>query len=197
MATVLRVVTAESSVSVQAEQAGSARMAALVDAIAAGSEGALSQLYELTLARVYGLALSMLENPADAEEVTEDVYLKAWHQASSFDAQRGPVLAWLLTMCRSKALDLLRARRRRLRLQDSVSEQPQQTSEAWNGLLIDDSLLGREIAKLPLLQRQVLVLSYFRGYSHQEIANALDMKLGTVKTHIRRTVDALREVLQP
>lgn len=171
-------------------------LAALVQSAAAGDDSAIAALYEQTVSLVYSLALSILGSTADAEEITEDVFVKVWHQCGQYDAERGTVQAWLLTICRSKALDCLRARRRRQRLQSALAEQPADVGLEAAQLLIDDSRLGRAISTLSATQQQVLVLSYFRGHTHQEISDALDMKLGTVKTHIRRTLIALRELLQ-
>ena len=85
-----------------------AQMQTWVTAIAGHDEQALAQLYEATLSRVYGLALGITHNPQAAEEVSEDVYWQVWRKAPRFDSQRGNVIAWLLTITRSRALDYLR-----------------------------------------------------------------------------------------
>ena len=85
-----------------------AQMQAWITAITARDEQALAQLYEATLSRVYGLALGITHNPQAAEEVSEDVYWQVWRKAPRFDSQRGNVIAWLLTITRSRALDYLR-----------------------------------------------------------------------------------------
>jgi RNA polymerase sigma factor (sigma-70 family) len=163
-------------------------------------EQALTALYEATLGRVYGLALRITRNVQTAEEVAEDTFWQVWRQAPRFDATRGTALAWLLTMARSRALDALRARDRA-----EVMEDPEtlMDSEAcWStdpqnilATLQTDSLLHQALSHLEPLPRQLIALAFFRGLTHEEIATQADLPLGTVKSHIRRALSALRELL--
>ncbi|PTQ78808.1 RNA polymerase sigma-70 factor (ECF subfamily) [Nitrosomonas oligotropha] len=181
--------------------AGDAQMHAWVTAIARHDEQALAELYEATLARVYGIALRITRNPQAAEEVSEDVYWQVWREAPRFDAQRGNVIAWLLTIARSRALDYLR------KTDDAeLCEEPELllTNEPSHDGDLQDLLaaaqnnakLNQALQQLEPVQRQLLAMAFFRGLTHEEIAVFSDMALGTVKSHIRRALKQLHDVLE-
>jgi RNA polymerase sigma-70 factor (ECF subfamily) len=168
--------------------------------MAAGDEQALTTFYDLTLGRVYGLALRIAGQPEAAEDVVCEVYLQVWRQAGNYNAARGPVLAWLLTICRTRALD---ARRRR----DPAQTHPDPEllrGEPPSELAPPDILetlesnraLHAALQGLGSEQRQMIALAFFRDFSHQEIATYLGLPLGTVKSHIRRAQLALRAALR-
>jgi len=175
-------------------------LAALMSDIVARSDAALTQLYDLTASKLYGLARSMVSNTADAEEVVCDVYVQVWQTAASFDASRGSVLAWLMMICRSRSLDLLRQRRHR----PEHSDEPVPEDHAAEDAAPDDMLaqfqegtaVYRALAQLTPLRRRLVGLAFFKGLSHQEIAEALKLPIGTVKSHLRRSLRALRDVLE-
>src|SRR5688572_5531745 len=104
---------AETRVRVAAMEGSVPGLEELMAAIVARSDAALAQMYDLTASKLYGLARAMLGNVADAEEVVCDVFVQVWQTAPSFDATRGSVLAWLMMICRSRALDVLRQRKSR------------------------------------------------------------------------------------
>lgn len=160
---------------------------------------ALAELYDNTVARILALARAMLRNQADAEELVCEVYERAWLRADTFDATRGTVLAWLLTICRSQALDRLRKRRALLRKHEAFSLEPEEASVSGPEDLLDRFQSGHAVhaalASLTPLRQQLLELAFFRGLSHTEIAAELDMPLGTVKSHLRRTLTDLRDRL--
>lgn len=178
------------------------RLRGWIAQIARGDEQALGRLYDVTLGRVYGLALRITRNPQAAEEVAEDVYWQVWRQALRFDATRGHAMGWLLTMTRSRALD-------NLRRADEAQPHPEpeslidgEPSEAGDPQdLLDatqrDHLLHAALAKLDALPRQLLALAFFRGLTHEEIAAQSALPLGTVKSQIRRALAALKNVLAP
>lgn len=177
----------------------SVNMATLVARMKANDQLALEALYDDTVTRVYGFALTFVNSPADAEEITEDVYFRAWRDADRFDAERGSVMTWLLIMCRSIALDRLRAAGRGERTKRAIRDESSTDGQIDSDLswAADGSRLHDAMKLLSRDQAQVLQLAYFRGYSHSEIATRLDMSLGTVKTHIRRTIELLRRQLAP
>jgi RNA polymerase sigma-70 factor (ECF subfamily) len=171
----------------------------LVARMAAADEQALATFYDLTLGKVYGLALRIAGQPEGAEDVVAEVYLQAWRQAGDYSAARGSVLAWLLTICRTRALDALRRRDPALCHPD-----PDLLREAQPGApdlpdLLDaleaSQALHAALRTLGEEQRQILALAFFRDLSHQEIATRLGLPLGTVKSHIRRAQIALRAAL--
>jgi RNA polymerase sigma-70 factor, ECF subfamily len=174
----------------------------LMHRVAAGDAAALAELYDLSSRYVYGICLKVLRNPADAEEVTLDVYTQAWRQAARFDADRGEPLAWLLILARSRAIDRLRARggvRRHEEDFDLVRDvaSPLIDPESGSALAQRASIVRAALACLPAEQREVIELAYFQGLTHTEIAAKLAQPLGTAKSRIRLALQRLRLTLGP
>jgi RNA polymerase sigma-70 factor (ECF subfamily) len=177
-----------------------ARWMALIQRIAQGDQPALAPLYDETRRFVYALALRILQDYGLAEEATMDVYLQIWRQAHSYAPARGNPSAWLLNMARSRAIDLLRRKARKKRLEESLeaagsmvasTHDPEQAS-----LLGEKQRRAREaLAQLNPEQREVIEIAYFAGLSHSEIAELLGLPLGTIKTRIRSGMLKLRESL--
>jgi RNA polymerase sigma-70 factor, ECF subfamily len=179
---------------------------ALISRIAQHDSQALTAFYELTVARVNAVVMRVLRHAADAEEVISDVYLQVWDKAKSFDAERGTVMAWINTLAWSRAVDRLRKSKRENLHQslhpeadesaytecEDLSLSPEQIAQSWSA--------SRQIQAayhcLSDVQKRVLQLNYTEDMSHQDIATAMNLPLGTVKSHIRRGLAALREALQ-
>ena len=177
------------------------RYRALVMRIADGDESALADLYDATAGRGYALALRITRNAQDAEDVVEAAYFQIWRSADQYDAQRGRVLAWVLTICRSRALDLLRRNDPAELHADpgSLSEHgdehapdPQQLVAMFQR----ETAVHAALSQLTGVQQQLIALAFLRDLSHQQIAEHLKMPLGTVKTHIRKALIALQELLK-
>lgn len=176
--------------------------AGLVRRMAAGDEAALGLLYDRWSPMLHSVALRIVGDPADAEEVLEETFWQAWRQAGRFEETRGGVSTWLSMMLRSRALDRVRARGRlREERWDSVLE-PGMAGEDTRGAPdshaeLDEMrrLVTAAVAQLPAEQRQTVELAYFRGMSQTEIAAALGQPLGTVKTRARLALQKLREAL--
>ena len=177
-------------------------LTSLVGRIAAGDRAALSMLYESTVAQVVGLARAVLRSKEDAEEVVCDVYVHVWQRAADFDATRGNVMAWLLIMAKNRAIDRIRQRRNTVSLDDE--REAGLASTLVSAELKPDEILSqfqsggavhRALASLTPLRRRLLGLAFFRGLSHQEIAESLAMPLGTVKSHVRRALTTLQSAL--
>ncbi len=168
--------------------------------IAASDEKALGLLYDATVSRVYSMARGITRNLQCAEEVTEDVYWQVWRQALRFDRQRGPVMAWLLTLARSRALDHLRRRDEATAhpephsLVDETGDHQQNPAQLMSEAERADSLRAA-LAQLDPLPRQLLSLAFYRGLTHDEIAAQTSLPLGTVKSHIRRGLATMRGLL--
>jgi len=175
---------------------------ALIIRIVNQDQSAFSSLFKAMSVRVSSLALRITDNFQLAEEVTEDTFFQIWRQAPRFDPARGSAIAWILTIARSRALDA----RRGIPPFDELAETE---ANALNDYQCDDNppellsaveqnqLLHKALETLAPLPRQLLALAYFRGLSHEEIANHVGLPLGTVKSHIRRAVIQLRESLLP
>lgn len=167
--------------------------------IAAGQSDALTCLYEESAPALLGLAMRMLKNIADAEEVILDVYEQVWRTAHTFDAGRGTSWRWLTVMVRSRAVDRLRAASSR-----HNRGQMQPLADSWDPISLDPlpdcstilnqerSLIRSALQMLPPDQRQPVELAYFSGLTHVEIASELGVPLGTIKTRIRAAMDKLR-----
>ena len=177
------------------------QLARAIAGIAGGDERALEGLYAQTVARVYGIALRIVRVREAAEEVAEDVFVQVWRTAASYDPARGGPLAWILTIARSRALDYLRR-------DDRAEAHPEpellHRHEDLRGAGDPQDILvacenHRELARalggLSAIQRQLIALAFFRGLTHQEIADHAGLPLGTVKTCIRRGLAAMREAL--
>jgi RNA polymerase sigma-70 factor (ECF subfamily) len=183
------------------------QLADLVLRVCDQHEASLARLYEATSGRVYGLALRVVRNTAVAEEVVEDVFWQVWREAPRFDSQRGKVIAWLLAIARSRAIDALR-RHERVRAKE-VAVEDDDTMEALadrDGADDPQDLVAAAqhharlhalLVGLEPLPRQLLSLAFFRGCTHEEIAEQTGLALGTVKSHIRRTLTALKSQLAP
>jgi RNA polymerase sigma factor (sigma-70 family) len=167
--------------------------------IAKRDQSALSKLYDATVGKVYGVALRITRQAELAEEVTADVYLQAWRTAGNYEAARGHPLAWLTVIARSRALDALRARDTAVAHAEPETLGEPQTDWHTPADLLDaaetNSALHAALAARPPVQRQLLALAFFHGMSHSEIAAHAKMPLGTVKTHLRRALAALRTEL--
>ncbi|HEX4854629.1 sigma-70 family RNA polymerase sigma factor [Arenimonas sp.] len=179
-----------------------AALVALVGRMRFGDTAALGQLYDLALPRVYGLAMRVLRQPQDAEEVVSDVFLQAWEQAAGFCPERGAVMAWLLTLTWSRAVDKQR-RGRRQRLEQPLH--PDGLDESYtpgeaNPADVLDRLGNTQAVQhafraLSPAQRSVIELTYLEDLSQPEIAQRTGLPLGTVKSHARRGLAAMRAAL--
>ncbi|MCB1890323.1 MAG: sigma-70 family RNA polymerase sigma factor [Rhodocyclaceae bacterium] len=177
-----------------------AALKALVERMRSRDEAALGALYDLTLGRVHGLVVRIVGDPMLAEEVVEDVYFAAWTQAARYDASRAAPLGWLLMMARSRALDALRRRDEAMSHPEPtqlLASEPHSDASAPDliDLARDNRRLHEALGRLDAVPRQLVALSFFRGLSHEEIANQASLPLGTVKSHIRRALATLRGAL--
>ncbi len=176
----------------------------LVQEIALGDRNALEELYRRFGNAVFSLSVHMLRDPGAAEEVTQDAFFKVWRRASSYRPDRGKVTAWLFSIAHHRVIDEVRKRRRRdqtLVLQD-VGEIPQPVNETGDPAKHASQQswrqeIGGALSTLRPEQREVVVLAYYGGFTHSEIAARLDQPLGTVKTRMRLALRKLREVMAP
>ena len=175
------------------------QLANWIEAIVGHDDRALAALYDATFSRVFGLVQRIVRNAAMAEEVVEDAYFQVWRQAVRFDAARGMALTWLLAIARSRAIDALRreARFQHECLDDEKSEAASRVPPADEVLDLarHRADLHQALLLLGAQPRQLVSLAFFRGLSHEEIAQQTHLPLGTVKSQIRRALLSLREIL--
>ncbi|HSN84460.1 MAG TPA: sigma-70 family RNA polymerase sigma factor [Polyangiales bacterium] len=174
----------------------------LVARMAAGdSEDALSEFYAQYASTVLALLTKMLGSRAEAEEILQEVFVELWRRAPEYDSSKGSVIAWVVTVARSRALDALRARSRRHGdRQLQLSERHALGTEGGRPDVLVSSTrwhqaLRQAFRQLSEDQRACLELSYFLGMSHGQIADALNLPVGTVKSRILLGMRALRAML--
>jgi RNA polymerase sigma-70 factor (ECF subfamily) len=174
---------------------------AAVDRTAGGDAEALAVLYDRHAKVVFSLAWRILGDAGEAEEVVQEVFSQAWLQAGRYDPARAPVVAWLLMMTRSRAIDRRRARQAspvadagRAALPDVPDAAALQDARVLSADQI--GRLRRALRALPLVQRLPIELAYYEGLSQSEIADQLEQPLGTVKTRMRLGLQKLREAMQ-
>lgn len=165
-------------------------------------EEALGELYDRYGRLVYSLCWNILGDQALAEEVTQDVFLRVWERANTYEASLGKVSTWLTSVARHRAIDVLRSRRKRpegnlagFTIEEALDLPASDDVEAEAEGSRQRERVRQALAQLPEAQRQALTYAYLWGYSHSQIAQALDEPLGTVKTRIRLAMQALRKLL--
>ncbi|MEO5617835.1 MAG: sigma-70 family RNA polymerase sigma factor [Candidatus Eisenbacteria bacterium] len=171
---------------------------ACMDRLRAGDTGALEELYDRHTPLLYSLVLRIVRRATDAEDVIQETWLQAWRNAGAFDAARGSVAGWLITIARSRAIDRFRSLASRLNAETKVEpgvgltpDEPGNFAEAGQLRARVSAALGA----LPDTQRQTLELAYFGGLSQSEIAARLGAPLGTVKSWCRQGLLRLRELV--
>jgi RNA polymerase sigma-70 factor, ECF subfamily len=184
------------------EAAAGGDLAALLGRVARGDEAAFAALYDHAAPAVFGLVRRVVRDPAQSEEVTQEVLLEVWRTASRFDARRGSASTWLMTVAHRRAVDRVRsataAAERELRATSTFGK------DAGTGYdvvaeeveaRLDAQRVRRCLDSLTELQRESVTLAYYGGYTHREVADLLGAPLGTVKTRMRDGLIRLRDCL--
>lgn len=171
----------------------------LLKRCARGDQRAFAQLYDATASRVFGLAVRVVRDPAQAEEVTQECFLEIWRTASRFDPDRGSPLSWLLTITHRKAVDRVRSAEAASRRDSTYHQQNQPVAHDATAEAAQASIEARRVRQalgtLTPVQREALELAYFGGYTHTEVASMLDLPVGTAKTRIRDGLIRLRDTM--
>jgi RNA polymerase sigma-70 factor (ECF subfamily) len=171
----------------------------LLARVATGDRAAFAELYDATASRLYGLARRLLVDAAQAEEVTQEVYLEIWQTAARYEPSRGSAVGWMLTLTHRRSVDRIRSaqasrdRDLRIGIRDQAREYDQ-VAEAVE-VRIESERVAVALQKLTELQRQAVTLAYFKGLSHTEVAALLHIPVGTVKTRLRDGLIRLRDEL--
>lgn len=173
----------------------------LMKALAVGNSAAMEMLYDRYSRPVYSFAFRMLNDRDHAEDITQEVFLRAWRRCSRFSDSRGSLISWLLSITHNMAIDEIRKKQRRP--QKAESKEP----ELLMGTLRDTDVpvetqavatttghvIRGALGEIPENQRIVLELGYFRGMTQREISEHLDVPLGTVKTRMRLALRKLQD----
>jgi RNA polymerase sigma-70 factor, ECF subfamily len=171
----------------------------LLRSVAEGDATTFQQLYERHSSMLFGLALNILGNRADAEDVLQETFVQVWKTANSFDPARGKPIGWLILLTRSRAIDRLRSRQTRARIAETVAQEPADDDPPASQYAIASETRTRVRHALQSLdgeQRRLIELAYFGGLTQSEIAAELGQPLGTVKTRVRAGMIRLRELLE-
>jgi RNA polymerase sigma-70 factor (ECF subfamily) len=180
-------------------QASATRLADLVALSAGGHQDAFAELYDLTAVRIHGVVLRVLRSADHTAEVTQEVFVEVWRQATRYSPEKGSVLAWMTTMAHRRAVDRVRsvsseaARDERY----AAAAADRAVDYVWEGVeqRLDAETVHKGMASLTAIQREAITLAYFGGYSQSQVAQLLDLPLGTVKTRIRDGLIGLRVAL--
>jgi RNA polymerase sigma-70 factor (ECF subfamily) len=176
------------------------RIESLLGRCALRDERALEELYRAVSTQLYGLLVRMLHSRSVAEEALQDVMVKVWERADQYVAYRGRAMAWLTSIARYRAIDLLRAQRQDAPLEEAPEAAlADETSTAANESVASEKLqhnLTDCLSQLNQEQQKCIALAYVDGYSHDQIARALVAPLGTVKSWVRRGLLSLKRCLE-
>jgi RNA polymerase sigma-70 factor (ECF subfamily) len=176
--------------------------AQLLRRIATQDRQALTEFYDQTAGMFFSIAVRILGDTHEAEEVVQDVFVQIWSKAGTFNRALGAPIHWAVGITRNRSIDRLRARQRRARVLEEATElsdnHPVASSQQSNLSLSEEELVKvrSAVKSLPQDQQQAIEMAFFNGLTHQEIAATLNEPLGTVKARIRRGMLKLRDSLQ-
>ncbi|GAA4335379.1 sigma-70 family RNA polymerase sigma factor [Klenkia terrae] len=187
--------TAEPTVAVTTD-AGAGYPDDLGQLFAAGDEQALALAYDLWGAQLHGLAVRALGPGSEAEDVVQQTFVSAWHGRAGFRPAAGSLPAWLTGICRHRIADAWAHRQRQRRTADAVGALPTASGHAVDRAAVDRVLLLGELDQLGQPQRGIIELAFYADLTHREIAERTGIPIGTVKSHIRRTLERLRTRLE-
>jgi RNA polymerase sigma-70 factor (ECF subfamily) len=171
----------------------------LLAQVARGDEQAFADLYQRVAAAVFGLVSKVVRNPAQSEEVTQEVIVELWRTAPRFDPARGTARSWIMTCAHRRAVDRVRSAESAARRDDLAGRRDQGRPYDEVVEQVESSLerehVRRGLQALTALQREAVVLAYYGGHTHREIAELLGVPQGTVKTRLRDGLIRLRDHL--
>ena len=171
----------------------------LIARCAAQDRAAFRTLYAQWSGRLHGVAMRITRDPALAADATHDAFVQVWQQSGRYDAALGEAGAWLMSLARYRALDLVRRRGREVLGHEAVEEEADRGPDPLGQLLAsaDGGALHRCLQTLSKERRRLVVLAFVDGYSHSQLAEKENLPIGTVKSWIRRSLIGLKECLAP
>ena len=162
---------------------------------ARGDEACLQEVFRRLAPLMYTIACRALDSSSDGEEITQEVFVSAWRARDNYQAEKGSLSGWLIGITRHRIADRQRARGRDLRLVQAVTNTTDAQVQPEISTLIDRIVLTEEIGRLPPPRGTILQLAFWEGRSYPQIADQLDLPVGTVKSHARRALRHLRTQL--
>ncbi len=171
----------------------------LIRLVALGDEAAFGELYDATAPRVFGLVRRVVRDPAQSQEVTQEVFVEIWTQAARFDADRGKAMSWILVIAHRRAVDRVRSAQASAdrELRQGMKEYQESYEDVADTVetTMEAERVRRALETLTRPQQEAIKLAYYGGYTHQEVARLLDIPVGTAKTRIRDGMIRLRDSL--
>lgn len=167
-----------------------------MDRVRVREQGAMAEIFDRYAGLVYSVALSVLRDSGQAEDVAQEIFFQLWRSPDSFSSSRGSLGAWLLVVARNRAIDHLRQRRPGAPVDEVVIDSTTNLQNEAERSILMQRVRGF-IGDLPQEQQQSLQMAFFDGLSHSEIAEKTGQPLGTVKTRIRSALTSLRKRLEP
>lgn len=166
---------------------------------ARGDESAFRQLYDQVAGAVFGLVRRILRDPAQSEEVAQEVLVEVWRLAARFDPERGSGKTWILTMAHRRAVDRVRSAQASTNRDEAFGVRNHEPDHDCVSAEVESRLerhqVRRAMEELTPIQRSAVELAYYKGYTHTEVAHTLDIPLGTAKTRLRDGIIHLRDAL--
>jgi RNA polymerase sigma-70 factor (ECF subfamily) len=176
----------------------------LMKRIQARDSNALDELYDLYNRLLFGMVISIVKKREEAEDLLQEIFIKIWNKADSFDAKQGNAYSWIVTLARNTAIDRIRSKGYKTQQKQSVSiHEPLfslegDTYDPMETTIFSDraELVKQALEQIPAKQSEVIKIAYYRGMTQPEIARSLDMPLGTVKTRTRQGMIKLKRILE-
>ena len=171
----------------------------LIRLVALGDEAAFEELYDAVSPRVFGLVRRVVRDPAQSEEVTQEIFVDIWQNAARFDADRGRAISWILVIAHRRAVDRVRASQASTDrdMRQGIKEYKESYDDVADTVetAMESARVNQALATLTASQQEAIRLAYYGGYTHQEVAELLKIPVGTVKTRIRDGMIRLRDKL--
>jgi RNA polymerase sigma-70 factor (ECF subfamily) len=172
-------------------------LGALLGRVARGDQNAFEQVYQDVAGPVYGLVLRVVRDPAQAEEVAQEVLVDVWRTAARYDEARGTALAWVMTLAHRRAVDRVRSAQAAADREERAARAERDHDEVaeYVEARLEREQVRRCLGTLTDLQRESVTLAYYSGYTYREVAELLQVPLGTVKTRMRDGLIRMRDCL--
>jgi RNA polymerase sigma-70 factor (family 1) len=156
---------------------------------------AFSELYDNYSAALYGVITKMVHNEEKANDILQDVFIKIWKNIDRLDLNKGSLYTWMLNIARNTTIDFLRSKNERVKIQSTEDNVALIDRNNNNSLNTDTLLIKELVEKLPTEQKEIINLAYYGGRTQEEIAEELNIPLGTVKTRARTALRELRKIM--